>query len=159
MARELRFTDPAFRCEAVLSGAAMALYEAAQPQFERLKRIKSLGLSAHVHDVAMHTRHQHLVGLMRIFNKLCQQPKDKGLPKSFLWSFWCRLCFSQVGHAAMSYDGEKAVLLACQLDATFKAKLRALLQPVIDKLAACQKCTRMSCKLRNSAASDANVER
>ncbi len=157
MARELRFTDPAFRCEVVLSGTAMALYEAAQPQFERLKGIKSLGLSAHVHDVAMHTRHQHLVGLMRIFNKLCQQPKDKGLPKSFLWSFWCRLCFAQVGHAAMSYDGEKAVLLACQLDANFKATLRALLQPVIDKLAACEKCMRMSCKVRSCGAGDANV--
>jgi len=157
MARELRFTDPAFRCEVVLSGTAMALYEAAQPQFERLKGIKSLGLTAYVHDVAMHTRHQHLVGLMRVFNKLCQQPKDKGLPKTFLWSFWCRLCFSQVGHAAMSYDGEKAVMLACQLDANIKAKLRSLLQPVIDKLAACPKCTRMSCKVRNSGAADANL--
>lgn len=157
MARALRFTDPAFRCEIELSSTAAALYEAAQPQFERLKGIKSLGLTAHVHDVAMHTRHQHLVGLMRIFGKLCQQPKDRGLPKSFLWSFWCRLCFSQVGHAAMSYDGEKAVLLACQLDANFKAKLRSLLQPVIDKLAACPKCTRMSCKVRNASSADANV--
>ena len=104
MAKELRFTDPAFRCEVVLSGTAMALYEAAKPQFERLKGIRSLGLMALVHDVAMHTRHQHLVGLMRIFNKLCQQPKEKGLPKAFLWSFWCRLCFAQTGHAAMSYD-------------------------------------------------------
>jgi hypothetical protein len=157
MAREIRFTDPAFRCEVVLSGLAMALYEAAQPQFERLKGIKSLGLTAHVHDVAMHTRHQHLVGLMRIFNKLCQQPKDKGLPKAFLWSFWCRLCFSQVGHAAMSYDGEKAVLLACQIDTNFKASLRALLQPVIDTLAACSTCTRMTCKVRNDNSNNANV--
>jgi hypothetical protein len=157
MARELRFTDPAFRCEVALSGTAMALYEAAQPQFERLKDIKSLGLIAHVHDVAMHTRHQHLVGLMRIFNKLCQQPKDKGLPKSFLWSFWCRLCFSQVGHAAMSYDAEKAVVLACQLDGNFKATLRALIQPVIDRLAACPKCARTTCKVRYGGAGDASV--
>jgi hypothetical protein len=157
MARELRFTDPAFRCEVVLSGTAMALYEATQPQFERLKGIKSLGLTAHVHAVAMHTRHQHLVGLMRIFNKLCQQPKDKGLPKDFLWSFWCRLCFAQTGHAALSYDAEKAVLLACHLDSNFKAKLRALVQPVIDKLAACPKCTRMSCPVRDKDAANANV--
>ncbi len=157
MARELRFTDPAFRCEVVLSGTAMALYEAAQPQFERLKEIKSLGLTAHVREVAMHTRHQHLVGLMRIFNKLCQQPKEKGLPKAFLWSFWCRLCFAQTGHAAMSYDAEKAVLLACQLDSSFKATLRALVQPVIDNLAACPKCTRMSCQVRTKGTADANV--
>jgi hypothetical protein len=157
MARELRFTDPAFRCEVVLSGTAMALYEAAQPQFERLKGIKSLGLMAHVHDVATHTRHQHLVGLMRIFNKLCQQPKEKGLPKAFLWSFWCRLCFAQTGHAAMSYDSEKAVMLACHLDSNFKATLRALVQPVIDKLPVCTICTRMSCPVRDKGAADANV--
>jgi len=157
MARELRFTDPAFRCEVVLSGTAMALYEAAQSQFERLKDIKSLGLMAHVHEVAMHTRHQHLVGMMRIFNKLCQQPKDKGLPKRFLWSFWCRLCFGQTGHAALSYDAEKAVLLACHLDSNFKATIRALVQPVIDKLSSCPKCTRTSCPVRDKGASDANV--
>lgn len=155
MARELRFTDPAFRCEVVLSGTAMALYEAAQPQFERLKGIKSLGLMAHVHDVAVHTRHQHLVGLIRIFNKLCQQPTDKGLPKAFLWSFWCRLCFAQTGHAAMSYDAEKAVLLACHLDVQFKAKLQALLQPVIDKLAACPTCTR-PCPVQAKGSAEAN---
>ena len=157
MARELHFIDPAFRCEVVLSGTAMALYDAAQPQFERLKGIKCLGLTAQVHEVAMHTRHQHLVGLMRIFNKLCQQPKDKGLPKAFLWSFWCRLCFGQTGHAALSYDAEKAVLLACHLDSSFKATLRALVQPVTDKLAACPKCTRTSCLVRDKGAADANV--
>jgi hypothetical protein len=157
MARELRFTDPAFRCEVVLSDTAMTLYEAAQPQFERLKGIKSLGLMAHVHDVAMQTRHQHLVGLMRIFNKLCQQPRGKGLPKSFLWSFWCWLCFGQTGHAALSYDAEKAVLLACHLDSTFRAILRSQVQPVIDKLAPCPKCTRMSCPVRDKGASEANV--
>jgi hypothetical protein len=116
MAKELRFIDPAFRCEVVLSGTAKGLYEAAEGQFDRLKGIRSLGLGAHLHEVAVHTRHQHAVGLMRIFNKLCQQPKEKGLPKAFLWSFWPRLCFAQAGHAALSYDSEKAVLLACHLD-------------------------------------------
>ncbi len=157
MARELHFKDPAFRSEVILSGAAMALYEAADPQFERLKGIRSLGLAAHVDDGAVHTRHQHLVGLMRIFNKLCQVPKDKGLPKSFLWSFWCRLCFAQTGHAAMSYDAEKAVLLACQLDSNFKATLRALLQPVIDKASACSQCARKSCPDRDKGAGDASL--
>jgi hypothetical protein len=157
MTREIRFTDPAFRCEVVLSGTAMALYEAGQLQFDRLKGIKSLGLTAHVSDVAMHTRHQHLVGLMRIFNKLCQLPTDKGLPKTFLWSFWCRLCFGQTGHAALSYDAEKAVLLACHLDSSFKGSLRSLVQPVIDNLDACPKCTRTSCPVRDKGSTDANV--
>lgn len=157
MARELRFIDPAFRCEVVLSGPALALYEAAYPQFERLKGIKSLGLTSQIQETAMHTRHQHLLGLMRVFNKLCQQPKDKGLPKTFLWSFWCYLCFGQTGHAALSYDSEKAVLLACHLDSKFKAILRTKLQPVIDKLSTCQKCVRKSCEVRMKGKGEAEV--
>lgn len=155
MANELRFTDPAFRCEVVLSGTSQALYKAALPQFERLKGIKSLGLMAYVHDVGMHTRHQHLAGMMRIFNKLTQQPKEKGLPKAFLWSFWCRLCFAQTGHAAMGYDSEKAVLLACHLDSNFKGKLRELLQPVIDKLEPCPTCTKQ-CQVKDKGKDEAN---
>lgn len=150
MAQELRFVDPAFRCEVVLSGTAKALYESAERQFNRLKGIRSLGLGAHLHEIARHTRHDHAVGLMRIFNKLCQQPKEKGLPKAFLWSFWPRLCFAQTGHAAMSYDSEKAVLLACHLDSGFKDKLRSLLQPAIDKVAACPTCTRQ-CPVKDKA--------
>src|SRR5438874_5969141 len=145
MAQDIRFIDPAFTCEVILTGTARALYEAAKPQFDRLEGIRSLGLMAQIHKVAKHTRHQHLVGLMRIFNKLCQQPSKKGLPKEFLWSFWCRLCFAQTGHAALSYDSEKAVLLACHLDTTFKDKLRTLLQPVNGAIAPCPKCISRPC--------------
>lgn len=155
MAKEICFIDPAFRCEVVLSGTARALYEAAQQQFDRLKGIRSLGLGTHLHEVAVHTRHQHAVGLMRIFNKLCQQSKDKGLPKSFLWSFWVRLCFAQTGHAALSYDSEKAVLLVCHLDTGFKARLRALLQPAIDRVAGCTICTR-PCPVRDKGKAEAD---
>lgn len=157
MPQDLRFIDPAFTCEVVLTGAARALYAAGKPQFERLKGIRSLGLIAQIQDVAQHSRHQHLVGLMRIFNKLCQAPRRKGLPKDFLWSFWCRLCFAQTGHAALSYDSEKAVLLACHLDTGFKDKLRALLQPVIASLEPCPKCLRTDCKVRDKGATEAAV--
>lgn len=156
MAKERTFSDPAFRSQVILTGPALALYEGAQSQFERLKGLKNLGLLAHVHDVAVHSRHQHLVGLLRIFNKLCQQPKEKGLPKDFLWSFWARLCFAQTGHAAMSYDSEKAVLLAAHSDAGFKADLRVLIQPVIDAVEACPKCKK-ACPVRDAAVAEAGV--
>ena len=157
MSQDLRFIDPAFTCEVVLTGTARALYEAARPEFERLKGIRSLGLIAQIQDVAQHTRHQHLVGLMRIFNKLCQTPTRRGLPKDFIWSFWCRLCFAQTGHAALSYDSEKAVLLACHLDSAFKDRLRVLLQPVVSSLAACANCTRSDCDAKDQGPGDAAV--
>jgi len=140
MANERLFIDPAFTCEVMLSGTALRLYEAVGYDFERLNQLKSLGLTSHISDLAFHHRHQHLIGLMRIFNKLCQQPKKKGLPKEFLWSFWCRLCYGQTGHAALSYDSEKAVLLACQVDPSFKEQFFQFLTPVIDKLAPCAIC-------------------
>lgn len=92
---------------------------------------------------------------MRIFNKLCQQPKDRGLPKGFLWSFWVRLCFAQIGHAAMSYDSEKAVLLACHLDNSFKDRLRSLVQPVVDAIEACRRCSLRQCPVKKSGPAEA----
>jgi len=147
MAKELHFIDPAFRCTVVISGLAKALYEIALPQFERLKGIRSLGILAHINDIAVH-RYQHFIGLMRIFNKLSQLEQGKGLPRRFLWSFWCRLCFSQVGHAALSYDSEKAVLLACQLDSSFKAAFREMVLPVFERVVACPFCTE-TCDMRD----------
>jgi len=153
MAKDLRFVDPAFGCKVVLSGAGKALYEAVADEFERLKGIRSLGLGAYIREVGIHARHDHAVGLIRIFNKLCQQPRGRGLPKSFVWSFWPRLCFAQTGHAALSYDAEKAVLLACHLDSQFKGELRALLQPAIDKVAACGTCGER-CPVKEKAEAD-----
>jgi len=153
MAQELRFPDPAFTCEVVLTGPAKALYDVNKQQFERLRKIKSLGLAAHISDIAIHTRHSHVIGLMKIFDKLCQQPKRQGLPKQFLWSFWCRLCFGQTGHAALSYDSEKAVLLACHMDPTFKDSFRTFLQPINERLSRCLVCNKhCTAKDKDSAA-------
>ena len=155
MAKELRFIDPAFRCEVIITGPAKALYEASFSQFERLRGIKSLGILAHINDIGVH-RHHHLIGLMRIFNKLCQQPPGKGLPKNFLWSFWCRLCYSQTGHAALSYDSEKAVLLACHLDSSFKARFRSLIEPVLNRIATCPICNKI-CEVRDKGPDAASL--
>jgi len=137
MADELRFIDPAFSCEVVLRGVGKSLYEAGREQFERLRDLRSLGLSGHFEDAGFHTRHHHLIGLFRLFEKLLVQPKGLGLPKEFLWSFWCRLCYGQVGHAPFGYEAEKAVLLACHVDASFRNSFMQFLQPVITETAKC----------------------
>ena len=133
MSEELRFTDPAFSCEVVIRGAHVALYQTSFPQFERLKEIRDLGLSGHFEDTGVHTKHHHLIGLMRLFEKLLVQPEGYGLPKKFLWSFWPRLCYSQTGHAAFCYDAEKAVLLACHVDGAVRRSLVEFLKPVVDE--------------------------
>ena len=137
MPDELRFTDPAFSCEVVIRGAHVALYRTAFAQFERLKEIRDLGLTGHFDDTGVHTKHHHLIGLMRLFEKLLVQPESYGLPKEFLWSFWPRLCFGQTGHAAFCYDTEKAVLLACHIDASFRRTFVDFLKPVVDEGANC----------------------
>ncbi len=133
MAEELRFIDPAVSCEVVLRKVSRALYVVAEDQFERLRKVRNLGLAGQFHPAATHSRHDHLVGLMRLFEKLLLQPHGDGLPKKTLWSFWCRLCFGQTGHAAFSYDAEKAVLLACQLDPSFRQEFVDFLAPVTEE--------------------------
>ena len=133
MANELRFTDPAFSCEVTLRGVSKALFDVNKKQFERLKEIRSLGLGGHLGEHCFHSRFQHLIGLQRIFEKLLLPPKGQGLPKEFLWSFWVRLCFCQTGHAAFSYDAERAVLLAAHLDKGFRAELELFLEPVLQE--------------------------
>ena len=68
MAKEVRFIDPAFRCEVIISGPARALYEVALLQFKRLRKIKSFGILAHINDIAVH-RYQHLIGFIRTFKE------------------------------------------------------------------------------------------
>jgi len=135
MLDEKRFIDPAFSCEVVLRNERKSLYEAAEDQFNRLKEIRDLGLIGHFEESGIHTRHNHLIGLLRLFEKLLVQPQGYGLPKEFLYSFWCRLCFGQTGHAAFSYDAEKAVLLACHVDSEFRQSFNDFLQPVVEKFA------------------------
>lgn len=130
---KIKFIDPAFSCEVELSPVCVALYRAADDQFNRLKEIRNLGLIGRFDDIGFHTKHQHAVGLFRIFEKLLQQPTGKGLPKEFLWSFWARICFSQVGHAVFAYDSEKAVLLACHVSTTYKDIFSTFLSPVIQE--------------------------
>lgn len=137
MARELRFIDPAFSCEVMVRGTSQALFQAAATDFDRLKGLRSLGLGGHLNEHGFHSRFHHLIGLQRLFEKLLLQPKGQGLPKQFLWSFWVRLCYAQVGHAAFSYDAEKAVLLACQLDASFRSKFETLFDPIFQTAAEC----------------------
>lgn len=133
MANELRFIDPAFSCEVVLRGVSKALYEVSDSHFDRLKNIRNLGLIGHFDDTGFHSKHHHLVGLLRIFEKLLMQPEGCGLPRKFLWSFWLRLCFAQTGHAAFAYDAEKAVTLACHIDSGFKQALAQFLAPVVQE--------------------------
>lgn len=137
MKNELRFTDPAFSCEVLIRGVHTALYQAAVYQFECLKNIRNLGLIGHFEDTGVHTKHHHLIGLMRLFEKLLLQPEGYGLPKEFLWSFWPRVCYRQTGHAAFGYDAEKAVLLACHVDRSCRQRFVEFLQPVVDEAAEC----------------------
>jgi len=94
--------------------------------------IRNLGLIGHFDDTGFHTKYHHIVGLMRFFEKLLMQPTGVGLPKKFLWSFWPRLCFAQVGHSTFAYDAEKALLLAAKIDPTFNQKLKEFFNPVIN---------------------------
>lgn len=138
--QELSFIDPVFNSKLILIKNSKKIYELIKPEFDRLNDIANLGLIAHINDITYYSKHQHLVGLWRLFQKIQSQPKSYGLPERFIWSFWCRLCFAQIGHASFAYDAEKAILLACHSNEEFLKKLLEFVEPII-KRARIQKCS------------------
>jgi len=61
MTDDLRFIYLVFTCEVVLRGVSKSLYEAGRGQFERLKNLRSLGLSGHYEDARFRRRYHHLM--------------------------------------------------------------------------------------------------
>lgn len=155
MGSELSFIDTANSCEVHLKGYQRELYERYAPEFERLKDIRSLGVMALKKDISKHTRHDHLIGMYRIYDKLSRVEVGDGLPNQLLGSFWVNLCFRQTGHAALSYDAESAVMIACKLDSQFAIRVEQMLKPVFDSISVCNVCKKPFCEAKKADSSTA----
>ncbi|MCP3966652.1 MAG: hypothetical protein GY750_13240 [Lentisphaerae bacterium] len=131
MAGELRFIDPAFCCEVILRGDLKCLYDKCSIEFKRLKDIRNLGLIGYFNETGFHTKHHHLIGLHRCFQKcLKHEEKGIGLPSSYIWSFWPRICFAQAAHATLTYNTERSILLAAKIKPEFRDDLKKYFSPV-----------------------------
>ncbi|MDR0812140.1 MAG: HD domain-containing protein [Paludibacter sp.] len=89
------------------------LYDIIQhPYFQRLNRIKQLGLSSFVYPGAQHTRLQHSLGAMHLMNEAITQLREQGHEITHDESEAARACIlmHDIGHGPFSHALENSVV-------------------------------------------------
>lgn len=112
------------------------LYDIIQhPFFQRLHRIKQLGLSSHVYPGAQHTRMQHSLGAMHLMGEAITQLRNQGQEISDDEAEAVRACIllHDIGHGPFSHalecslvdvhHEEISLLMMQQINAEFEGKL------------------------------------
>lgn len=70
------------------------------PEFNRLRRIKQLGLAYYVYPSATHTRFEHSIGVMTVTGKICDRIGISGRPKELVQ---LAALIHDSGHVAFSH--------------------------------------------------------
>jgi len=131
--------DPVFGFIDIPDGC---LYDIIQhPYFQRLNRIKQLGLSSFVYPGAQHTRLQHSLGAMHLMNEAITQLREQGHEISQEESEAVRACIllHDIGHGPFSHTMENSLvnnvsheeislLMMKKINAEFGGKLDLSLQ-------------------------------
>ncbi|MDD4198620.1 MAG: HD domain-containing protein [Paludibacter sp.] len=113
------------------------LYDIIQhPYFQRLNRIKQLGLSSYVYPGAQHTRLQHSLGAMHLMGEAISQLRLAGHPISFEEEEGVKACIllHDIGHGPFSHvlehslvpgvsHEEISLLIMEKMNREFKGKL------------------------------------
>ena len=82
------------------------------PYFQRLRRIKQLGLSHLVYPGAQHTRFQHALGAMHLMNKAIESLRSKGvsITAGEEQGALAAILFHDIGHGPFSHSLEHSIL-------------------------------------------------
>ncbi|MCP4647702.1 MAG: HD domain-containing protein [bacterium] len=76
------------------------------PDFQRLRRIKQLGVTYLVYPGATHTRFEHSLGTMQVASRICERLGIGGKEREKVRLY---ALLHDVGHAAFSHESEKAL--------------------------------------------------
>ena len=100
------FNDPVHGFIKVPSGLALQIID--HPWFQRLRRIKQLGLTDLVYPGAHHTRFHHALGAMHLMGIALQSLREKGVPISSDEEEGCTLAIllHDIGHGPFSHTLE-----------------------------------------------------
>jgi len=77
-ARKKIFNDPVYGFVSVPYGILLDLID--HPYFQRLRRIRQLGLSSYVYPGALHTRFHHALGALHLMQEAIDTLRQKGTP-------------------------------------------------------------------------------
>ncbi|GAB3982621.1 HD domain-containing protein [Spirosoma terrae] len=100
------------------------------PYFQRLRRIKQLGLSEYVYPGALHTRFHHALGAMHLMGQATQTLRSKGhyLTDDECESAQIAILLHDIGHGPFSH-----VLECCLLDDVHHEKISLLLMNELNR--------------------------
>lgn len=122
------FNDPVYGFVTIYSDLVYDLIE--HPYFQRLRRIKQLGMAELVYPGALHTRFQHAMGAMHLMHHALQVLQSKGnlITESEFEAAQIAILLHDIGHGPFSH-----VLESCLLQNVPHEHISALLMERLNK--------------------------
>jgi len=116
------------------------------PWFQRLRRIKQLGLTHYVYPSAVHTRYQHALGSMHLMDQTIEVLRSKGhiITENEKEGALLAILLHDIGHGPFSHTLERSIvkglshedlslLIIRQLNIGFKGKLSLAIEIIRDQ--------------------------
>ena len=135
--------DPVYGFITIPSGILFQLME--HPYFQRLRRIKQLGLTDYVYPGALHTRFHHALGALHLMIQAIEVLKSKGvkITKKEAEAVQIAILLHDIGHGPISHalehtilnihHEELSLLFMEELNKEFKGKLSMAIQIFCNK--------------------------
>ncbi len=102
--------DPVYGFISITGGLAFEIIE--HPWFQRLRRIKQLGLTHYVYPSAVHTRFQHALGCLHLMTQTIEVLKSKGHPitDEEKEGVLLAILLHDIGHGPFSHTLEQSIV-------------------------------------------------
>ncbi len=110
MAKQKIFNDPVYGFTSVPYGILFDLIE--HPYFQRLRRIKQLGLTDYVYPGALHTRFHHAIGALHLMQQAIEVLRSKGvtISEAEAEGVCVAILLHDIGHAPFSHALEHTIV-------------------------------------------------
>ncbi len=104
------FNDPVYGFISIPHGLVLDLID--HPYFQRLRRIRQLGLASYVYPGALHTRFHHALGALHLMQQSIEVLRSKGVPISDEESeaAGVAILLHDIGHGPFSHALEHALI-------------------------------------------------
>ena len=136
------FADPVHNAKVNLTKLQRHVFCVLEPEMDRLRGIRNLGIISHVLPAAQHTKLEHQVGVIYLVGRAAYAKK---LPDSFAEAFELAAATYHIGHLPFTYSSERALLLAAAESPELADRIAHLVKPLDDVPRKCEKCTSTAC--------------
>ena len=126
MARNKIINDPVYGFISISNELLLDLID--HPFFQRLRRIRQLGLSEYVYPGAIHTRFHHAIGAMHLMGEALKSLKEKNtfITEEEFEAAQIAILLHDIGHGPFSHALEKSILNGVHHEAISLAVMKYL---------------------------------